>query len=411
MSTDVEVRDEQAGAVALSTGDGIDAPGVDLVAWAHAARQAHAIAQSLAETSFVPKAMQRRPDEVCGAILAGRELGLSPMASLRSIDLIDGTPAMRAIALRGLVQSHGHRVWVEESTEHRAIVCGQRRKVLVDPTPNPVERSTWTMDRARKAGLAGKRNWQTHPTAMLVARATAEVCRLIAGDVLIGMPYTVEELTDEGPNAPVFIEPTAAAEQPKPARRTARRAPVQRAPEPLPDVVDKPEPKPEADPAKPVDPAWPDVATPPTVDGPPEPGGSTPPMREARGGVTSTRRVADAMNHAAPAEEKPAGDPSTLDTDEAQAIANLSQVFDVEVIDDPAPAPADLLTLPQSRALHASFRAAGIIDKAARLEYVVSTIGRAVKSSSELTKAEASKVLDSLNRDSQDDPWPPGGVA
>lgn len=217
--TDVALREASSADLLAAPGDAAG----DLVNWARAAQQAYQIACRLAETSFVPKAMSRRPEEVTGAILAGRELGLSPMAALRSIDVIDGTPAMRAHALRGLVQSAGHEVWVEESTDTRAVVCGRRRRGPIAGFGD-TQRSVWTIDRAKKAGLAGKRNWTTHPAAMLVARATAEVCRLIASDVLLGMPYAVEEITDDG-----WPEQAASADdagEAKPRKRIAKRAPV-----------------------------------------------------------------------------------------------------------------------------------------------------------------------------------------
>ncbi|MBQ1164550.1 hypothetical protein KBZ21_41965, partial [Streptomyces sp. A73] len=79
------------------------------------------IAQSLAKTSFVPKAFQGKPDEVTAAILAGQEMGLSPRAALRSMHVINGVAGLSAISLRGLVQAHGHEMWTEESTSTRAI--------------------------------------------------------------------------------------------------------------------------------------------------------------------------------------------------------------------------------------------------------------------------------------------------
>lgn len=194
--------------------------GSDLNTWADEARKIHQIALSLAGTSFVPRSMQGRPDEVTGAILAGRELGLEPMASLRALDIIDGTPTLRAVAYRGLVQSRGHQVWVEESTETRAVVRGRRKG-----EPN-VQTSTWTAERARKAGLAGKKNWQAHPAAMLVARATAEVCRLIAADVLIAVPYVTEEI-DEGASTDASADAPSVPES-HPKRRTAQRKPLVR---------------------------------------------------------------------------------------------------------------------------------------------------------------------------------------
>ncbi|MBQ1163916.1 hypothetical protein KBZ21_38605, partial [Streptomyces sp. A73] len=80
----------------------------------------------------------------------------------------------------------------EESTSTRAIVCGRRKGQAQE------ERVTWTMDRATKAGFPAKNpNYKTQPQNMLLARATAECARLIAADVLMGMPYSAEELADE----------------------------------------------------------------------------------------------------------------------------------------------------------------------------------------------------------------------
>jgi hypothetical protein len=192
----------------------------DLMTWAQEAQVVHQVAQALARTSFVPKPFQGRPDEITAAILAGRELGLAPMMALRSVDVIEGRPSISAIALRGLVKAAGHSIWVEESTETRAIVCGHRRD-----EPNRVEKSVWTMERARKAGLADKSNWKKNPQAMLIARATSECARLVAADSLIGMPYTTEELSD-GDAGPAHAEATVT---PIKTRR------VQRAPQPAPE--------------------------------------------------------------------------------------------------------------------------------------------------------------------------------
>lgn len=185
-----------------------------LAAWADSARAAFTIAESLAKTSFVPDAFRGKPHEVTAAILTGTEMGLSPMAALRAFDLIKGTPAMRANAMRGLVQSHGHAIWEEESTATRAVVCGQRAG------ESEVHRSEWTIERARDAQLAGKDNWKRQPTAMLLARATVEACRLTASDVLHGVPYAAEELTD------------GAATETRTVRRRRKAAPPLQAAEP-----------------------------------------------------------------------------------------------------------------------------------------------------------------------------------
>jgi hypothetical protein len=198
-----------------------------LARWAEAAQAAHTMATSLVQTSFVPEAFRNKPHEATAAILAGAEIGLDPMAALRSFDIIQGTAAPRANTLRAVVQSRGHELVLTESTATRAIVKGRRRG------EQNWQQSTWTIERATKLGLTNKSNWKNQPQAMLVARATAECARLIASDAILGIPYASEELIDGDTATSVTLTVDTAPEV-KPARRTAQRAPrtVETAPEP-----------------------------------------------------------------------------------------------------------------------------------------------------------------------------------
>jgi hypothetical protein len=164
----------------------------DLLQWVEEARQAERIAKSLAKTNFVPQSLKGSAENVVAAILAGHELGLRPMAALRSLDIIQGTPALRAHAMRGLIQARGHKVWLVEQTPEKVVMRGQRREA--DGTYGPKQEVVWTIRRASEMGLTGKAEWKKQPATMLTARATGEICRLIASDVLHAMPYAAEEL-------------------------------------------------------------------------------------------------------------------------------------------------------------------------------------------------------------------------
>jgi len=177
-----------------------DPTGGRLLAWARAAAAAGDLARSIVKTSFVPMVgpkNNKRPLDVgtCAAmILAGDELGFTPLAAMRSIYLVHGTPALNAKAMAALVMSRGHDFWVVEKTDTKCVVGGKRRGSDHEQT------ATWTMDRARKAGYtAANPKYQTNPAEMLYARAVSEICRMIAPDVIAGMPYTVEEIEDEQP--------------------------------------------------------------------------------------------------------------------------------------------------------------------------------------------------------------------
>lgn len=192
--------------------------------WAESARAAHEVATQLVQTSFVPEAFRGNAGEATAAILAGSEVGLSPMAALRSFDIIQGTAAPRAITLRAVVQSFGHEIILDESTSTRCVMRGRRRG------SQEWQKVVWTLDRAKQLGLVGKHNWKAQPQAMLIARATSETCRLIAADAILGIGYTVEEIAD-GADVDVQVDPpppTTAA--PSGTRRMSRRKAAEPAP-------------------------------------------------------------------------------------------------------------------------------------------------------------------------------------
>lgn len=158
-----------------------------LLLWAQEARQAAAVAQSIAKTSFAGQ-LRDKPEEITAVILAGNELGLKPMAALKSIDIIQGTPALRAHAMRALVLAASHEIELIESSPENCLMRGRRKGA------ERWQEVEWTIQRASQMKLAEKPEWKKQPQTMLVARATGEICRLIAADVLHGMPYAAEEL-------------------------------------------------------------------------------------------------------------------------------------------------------------------------------------------------------------------------
>ena len=193
--TDIAIPDQQP------------TPGVDLELWARQATGAAIYAERVCSTTMAPAAYRGKPAEATAAILAGAELGFSPMASLRAFDNIQGTPAPKALTLRAVVQTAGHEVVTVEQTPTRAVVKGRRRG------DTDWQTSTWDIARAKlMPQFKTNANYLTNPAAMLVARATAEVCRWVASDAIMGMPYAAEEIADQ---------PAFAVEAPAVRRLTA----------------------------------------------------------------------------------------------------------------------------------------------------------------------------------------------
>ena len=185
-SNEIATRAEETAAV--STYVAADPPSEsELEAWARDAIAISQISANIATTSLAGQ-YRGKPDEVTAVILAGHELGIQPMTSLKSIDVIQGQPALRAHAMRGLLQSKGHEIELLEST---ASYCKMRGRRKGSDKWQEVE---WDLDRARQLGLLNKDQWKKQPKTMLINRATGEICRLVASDALHGMPYAAEEL-------------------------------------------------------------------------------------------------------------------------------------------------------------------------------------------------------------------------
>lgn len=144
----------------------------------------------ICNTTFVPVAYRGKAGELLAAILTGDELGLPPMAAIGQIHNIQGRASLSAQAMRSIVLAKGHDIWSEELTNSKVVIGGRRANSTRDSFV------TWTIQDAEKAGLSTKETWRKYPRAMLEARATGELCRMIFADVLAGIAYTVEELED-----------------------------------------------------------------------------------------------------------------------------------------------------------------------------------------------------------------------
>jgi hypothetical protein len=165
-------------------------PASELVGWAQAGEAAYQLAQKISATQFAPEQFRGKPAEAAVAIIAGAEVGLSPLQALQSTYVIGGRPAYYARTMVALAQRQGHEVWTEKETPASVTVCGRRAG------SDQIEQVTVTLEQARKAGWTRNKQYDSNPVDMLWARAASKVCRRIAADALLGIPYSVEELQD-----------------------------------------------------------------------------------------------------------------------------------------------------------------------------------------------------------------------
>jgi hypothetical protein len=149
----------------------------------------------------------RRPEAAAVILLTGRELGLSPMASLRGIYEVSGRPVLAADLMVAIVRRSGLCAsWrVTESTPERCTIETTRQGETA------AERCTWTAEDARRAGCGGQ-TWQRFPRQMLAHRCATELARRVYPDVLLGL-YTPEEL---GADVRSDGTPVAVVESPAP---------------------------------------------------------------------------------------------------------------------------------------------------------------------------------------------------
>ena len=162
-------------------------------------------AEVVCRTPLVGPTFQGKPEAGAVAILYGAELGLNPLQSLQQVFVVHGQPTIYARTMRALLLSKGFRFRTVESSDTSVTVEGT--------APNgDIETVTWTIDRARRAGYTSNKKYETDPQGMLFAKASAEVCRKLAPDVLLGISRTLEEAETEPPMVRVQSERLTAAE-------------------------------------------------------------------------------------------------------------------------------------------------------------------------------------------------------
>jgi hypothetical protein len=165
-------------------------------------------------------------------VLAGREMGFGPIASMTGVHIVQGKPTIGANLLGAAIKGSGrYNYRVVELTNDRA-------EIAFYEGSEEIGRSEFTMDDAKVAGLANKGgSWKMYPRNMLFSRAMSNGARWYCPDVFSGVtPYTPEEMGAEVDEEGDVIDVTPTPVKPEPE-------PVSDGDEPPPDFLDVQMPK------------------------------------------------------------------------------------------------------------------------------------------------------------------------
>ena len=148
-------------------------------------------------------------------VLLGRELGLTPMAAMIGLHVIDGKPSIGShVIAAGIKKSGSYDYRVLTKTDKECSIEFFQR-----PGPGQKMESigveTFTIEDAKRAGLDQRAPWKRTPKAMLFARAIGQGYRTYCPDALSVLAYAEGEL--EAPDA-IPAEHAPAPDDGKPAR-------------------------------------------------------------------------------------------------------------------------------------------------------------------------------------------------
>lgn len=171
-------------------------------------QEAMEMAKLIANSNLVPKAFQGKPGDVLVAMMWGAELEIAPFQALQNIAVINGRPTVWGDLVVALVQRSGKLEYLVRDWDE----TNQIASVKIKRKGFPESVSTFSMQDAKRAGLAGKDTYRQYPQRMCMWRALTFAIRNEFSDVLKGMAVA-EEAMDYQETVTTTAKPIAA---PKP---------------------------------------------------------------------------------------------------------------------------------------------------------------------------------------------------
>ena len=174
---------------------------MDLMLSPENANNAKQMAITLSKSKMVPYALAGKPEDIFAIMLLGHELGIQAMTAIQNISVVQGKPTVSPQMMLGMIyRALPEAVISTKIDEDKKIVTVYAARS--DRHKKYGYTATWTQTKAAAMGLTGKDNYKKQLVNMLKWRATAEACRVVFADVILGLYMPMEFQDVEGKELP-----------------------------------------------------------------------------------------------------------------------------------------------------------------------------------------------------------------
>lgn len=157
--------------------------------------EAYRMAKVFANSQFVPKHMQGKPDDCFIAIITADYLRENALMVMQNIVVVQGTAGWKATFVIARANAHGpFEGPIEFRTDGAGAKLGVTAYATVRATKRVVEKRV-DLVMAEAAGWTANKKYKEIPEQMLSYRAACFLVRLYCPEVLLGM-HTEDELVD-----------------------------------------------------------------------------------------------------------------------------------------------------------------------------------------------------------------------
>lgn len=137
-------------------------------------------AKFITKTQLCPDVFKNNPADAAAVILRGVQMGFTPEQALEAFFIVRGKTGMYARAMVAVAKRAGYKMWEEEATPQKVTWAA------ILPGTDTVQRVTWDTERVNRTGTKNAL-YSSHPVEMLRAKCQAEIVRLVAPEVIMGL--------------------------------------------------------------------------------------------------------------------------------------------------------------------------------------------------------------------------------